>query len=87
MLAYISIIVTAIFVNNIVFAQFLGICPFMGVSKKLSSAVGMGGCGVCDGVCHMCHLVASEVSARSVRVRVYADDSVYTCYSVVGADA
>lgn len=42
MLEYISIIVTAIFVNNIVFAQFLGICPFIGVSKKLSSAVGMG---------------------------------------------
>jgi len=42
MLAYISIIVTAIFVNNIVFAQFLGICPFLGVSKKLTSAVGMG---------------------------------------------
>lgn len=42
MLAYISIIITAIFVNNIVFAQFLGICPFLGVSKRLSSAVGMG---------------------------------------------
>lgn len=42
MLTYISIIVTAIFVNNIVFAQFLGICPFLGVSKKLSSALGMG---------------------------------------------
>jgi len=42
MLAYLSIIVTAIFVNNIVFAQFLGICPFLGVSKKLSSATGMG---------------------------------------------
>ena len=42
MLTYISIIVTAIFVNNIVFAQFLGICPFLGVSKKLSSATGMG---------------------------------------------
>ncbi|MDE5785171.1 MAG: electron transport complex subunit RsxA, partial [Duncaniella sp.] len=39
---YISIIITAIFVNNIVFAQFLGICPFIGVSRKLSSAVGMG---------------------------------------------
>ena len=42
MLEYISIIITAIFVNNIVFAQFLGICPFLGVSRKLSSAVGMG---------------------------------------------
>ena len=42
MLAYISIIITAIFVNNIVFAQFLGICPFLGVSKRIGSAVGMG---------------------------------------------
>ena len=42
MLEYISIIITAIFVNNIVFAQFLCICPFIGVSRKLSSAVGMG---------------------------------------------
>lgn len=42
MLEYVSIIITAIFVNNIVFAQFLGICPFLGVSKKLSSAAGMG---------------------------------------------
>lgn len=42
MLAYISIIITAIFVNNIVFAQFLGICPFLGVSKRISSAAGMG---------------------------------------------
>lgn len=42
MLTYLSIIITAIFVNNIVFAQFLGICPFIGVSKKLGSAVGMG---------------------------------------------
>ncbi len=42
MLTYLSIIITAIFVNNIVFAQFLGICPFIGVSKKLDSAMGMG---------------------------------------------
>lgn len=42
MLEYLAIIITAIFVNNIVFAQFLGICPFIGVSRKLSSAAGMG---------------------------------------------
>ena len=35
------IIVSAIFVNNIVLAQFLGICPFLGVSNKLSTATGM----------------------------------------------
>jgi len=40
---YILIIISAIFVNNIVLAQFLGICPFMGVSNKISTAAGMGG--------------------------------------------
>ena len=39
MLTNLSIIITAIFVNKIVFAQFLGICPFLGVSNKIGSAV------------------------------------------------
>ncbi len=34
---YFLIIISAIFVNNIVLAQFLGICPFLGVSNKLST--------------------------------------------------
>ena len=38
---YIIILISAIFVNNIILSQFLGICPFLGVSKKLSTAVGM----------------------------------------------
>ena len=41
-MAYILIFITAIFVNNIVLSQFLGICPFLGVSKKVDSAIGMG---------------------------------------------
>ena len=36
------IIIVAIFVNNVVLAQFLGICPFLGVSKKVDTASGMG---------------------------------------------
>ena len=40
---YIIIIIGAIFVNNIVLAQFLGICPFLGVSKDVKSSLGMGG--------------------------------------------
>lgn len=36
------IIITAVFINNFVFARFLGTCPYLGVSKKLDSAVGMG---------------------------------------------
>ena len=39
---YVLIFITAIFVNNIVLSQFLGICPFLGVSKKVSTASGMG---------------------------------------------
>ena len=37
------IFISAIFVNNIVLSQFLGICPFLGVSKKIDTAIGMGG--------------------------------------------
>ena len=40
---YLLIFVSAIFVNNIVLSQFLGICPFLGVSKKIDTAIGMGG--------------------------------------------
>ncbi|GHT71112.1 electron transport complex subunit A [Bacteroidia bacterium] len=38
---YIIIFISAVFVNNIVLAQFLGICPFLGVSKKVETAIGM----------------------------------------------
>ena len=38
---FILIFISAIFVNNIVLSQFLGICPFLGVSKKVNTALGM----------------------------------------------
>ncbi|MBQ8657180.1 MAG: electron transport complex protein RnfA [Prevotella sp.] len=38
---YILIFISAIFVNNIILSQFLGICPFLGVSKKVSTSLGM----------------------------------------------
>ena len=41
-MSYLTILLGIILVNNYVLAQFLGICPFLGVSKKLDSAVGMG---------------------------------------------
>lgn len=40
---YVLLFISAVFVNNIVLAQFLGICPFLGVSKKVSTAIGMTG--------------------------------------------
>jgi electron transport complex protein RnfA len=40
---YILIVISALIVNNVVLAQFLGICPFLGVSNKVSTALGMAG--------------------------------------------
>ena len=42
-MSYILIFISAVFVNNIGLAQFLGICPFLGVSKKIETALGMSG--------------------------------------------
>lgn len=42
-MSYILIFISAVFVNNIVLSQFLGICPFLGVSKKIETALGMTG--------------------------------------------
>lgn len=39
---YLLVMVSAIFINNVVFARFLGICPYLGVSRKLETAMGMG---------------------------------------------
>ncbi|MGD9568469.1 MAG: electron transport complex subunit RsxA [Sedimentibacter sp.] len=38
----VSLFITSFIVNNIIFSQFLGICPFLGVSKKIDTATGMG---------------------------------------------
>ena len=42
MAEYALLIVSAIFVNNVVFSRFLGLCPYFGVSKKTDTALGMG---------------------------------------------
>jgi electron transport complex protein RnfA len=39
---YVIILISTVFINNIVLAKFLGICPFLGVSKSSSTALGMG---------------------------------------------
>ena len=41
-MAYIAIFITYIFINNFILSQFLGLCPFIGVSKNSESAIGMG---------------------------------------------
>jgi len=41
-MAYIVLVINAIFINNFLMTQFLGICPFLGVSRKVETALGMG---------------------------------------------
>jgi electron transport complex protein RnfA len=41
-MSYIAIIITYVFISNFILTQFLGMCPFIGVSKNVESAVGMG---------------------------------------------
>lgn len=41
-MTYVGILITFVFINNFILAQFLGLCPFIGVSKNSESAVGMG---------------------------------------------
>ena len=41
-MTFIAIIITYIFINNFILNQFLGMCPFIGVSKDYESAIGMG---------------------------------------------
>ena len=44
---YLSLFVKAVFVENMALAFFLGMCTFLAVSKKIQTALGLGGCGYC----------------------------------------
>ena len=59
-LSYFAIIIGAIFVNNVVLAQFLGICPFLGVSSKVDTSLGMGAA-----VTFVMALTAATISSRA----------------------
>lgn len=63
------IVILNLFINNFVLSRFLGICPFVGVSKKLDSALGMGGAvifvmGLASAVCY----VLNEYLLRSLQL-------------------
>ena len=69
MAQWISILIAMILVNNYVLAQFLGICPFLGVSKKLDSAVGMGTCN--------CRYMANHADFERLGNSVLTDNRIY----------
>ena len=75
---YLLIFISAIFVNNIVLSQFLGICPFLGVSKKISTSLGMGAAVTlrADAVDNR-HLSRTGVRPQSLPPRISADVGVH----------
>ena len=77
---YILIFISAIFVNNIILSQFLGICPFLGVSKKVDTALGMGAA-----VAFVLTL-ATVVTYQSFRLAVSADPVFHPRHRSPGSD-
>ena len=83
---YILIFISAIFVNNIVLSQFLGICPFLGVSKKVETAMGMSAAVafVLTIATIVTFLIQKFVSM--LRFGIFADDYLYSGDCRIGAD-
>ena len=81
------IAVGAAVVNNVVLSQFLGLCPFFGVSKKIETAAGMGGAVIF--VITLSSLVTKSLIYQFVLspfgYGLYADDSIYFSYCGVSS--
>ena len=66
----------AILTNNFIFSQFLGICPFLGVSKKIDTAVGMGAAvtfvmGLASAFCYLVNLVLAALDLEFMQTVAY----------------
>ncbi len=84
---YILIFITAIFVNNIVLSQLLGICPFLGVSKKVETATGMGAAvAFVLTIATIVYLYYPEICTRCFRAGIFADYCIYFCHCSIGTD-
>ena len=82
---YILIFIAAVFVNNVVLAQFLGICPFLGVSKKVETAAGMG--AAVTFVLTIATIVTrAKIHIGRFRIRVHADDQFHLDHRRLGSD-
>ena len=66
----------AILTNNFIFAQFLGICPFLGVSKKIDTAIGMGAAvtfvmGLASAFCYLINMVLASLGLEFMQTVAY----------------
>ena len=71
------ILVASAIVNNVVLSQFLGLCPFLGVSKKIETAAGMGGA-----ICNRTYL---QVYFGADWIFLFADDRIHPCDRCIGS--
>ena len=84
---YILIIISAVFINNVVLAQFLGICPFLGVSNKVNTALGMA--GAVTFVIVLATMVTYLIQIyvlNKLGIGFHADNNIYSCYCCTCAD-
>ena len=82
---YILIFIAAVFVNNVVLSQFLGICPFLGVSKKVDTAIGMGSSRcICAYHCDTRDFPRTKICAGCIRPGLYADHQLHPDYRSSG---
>ena len=82
---YLSIILTAILTNNYILSKFLGICPFLGVSKKLNTAVGMSLAVIFVMVISSAVTYPLNTFLDNHGARLSSDDSVHSCNSRFGS--
>jgi hypothetical protein len=84
---YILIFISAIFVNNIVLSQFLGICPFLGVSKKVETAMGMSAAvAFVLTIATIVTFLIQEICTGCFRTGILADDYIHPGDCRIGAD-
>ena len=79
-MSFILILIGCVFVNNVVLSQFMGICPFLGVSKQMKSSVGMGAAVI---FVMICATAITYPVYRLLEHFVSKNSGVHTCYSNV----
>ena len=79
------ILISSALVSNVVLSQFLGLCPFLGVSKKVETAAGMGTAVICHYAFFRCGGSNLQIYSDAFEHPVSADDRIYPRHCGAGA--
>ena len=72
-----SIFLAAILTNNYILSKFLGICPFLGVSKKLDTAVSMSAAVIVVMGCYSCYMANPDITVGSTWPWLLTDNRIH----------